>query len=54
VPEVVLAKGKTAKQTVAIAQRLLERIGRVLISRVPPDTLTALQQTFADTVEWMV
>ena len=54
VPEVVLAEGKTAKQTVAIAQRLLEQIGRVLISRVPPDTLTALQQTFADTVEWTV
>ncbi|MGQ9547122.1 MAG: nickel pincer cofactor biosynthesis protein LarB [Roseiflexus sp.] len=54
VPEVLLAEGKTAIQTVAIAQRILERIGRVLISRVPPDTLAVLRQAFGETVEWTV
>jgi NCAIR mutase (PurE)-related protein len=54
VPEVVLAEHKTPEQTIAIAGRILDQVGRVLISRVSPETHMALQKTFADTVEWTV
>ncbi|WP_041330442.1 nickel pincer cofactor biosynthesis protein LarB [Roseiflexus castenholzii] len=54
VPEVVLAEGKTAEQTMAIARRMLDQVGRVLISRVSPEVRAALQEAFADTVEWTV
>ncbi|MCS6842315.1 MAG: nickel pincer cofactor biosynthesis protein LarB [Roseiflexus sp.] len=54
VPEVVLAEHKTAEQTIAIARRILDTVGRVLISRVSPETRLALQAAFADTVEWTV
>lgn len=54
VPEVVLAEHKTAEQTIAIARRILDQVGRVLISRVSPETRAGLQEAFAETVEWMV
>lgn len=54
VPEVVLAEHKTAEQTIAIARRILDQVGRVLISRVSPEMHGALQQAFADLVEWTV
>ena len=52
IPEVVLAERKTPAHTLAIAQRLLEELGRVLISRVPPETLAVLEQTLDGEVIW--
>src|SRR6476659_2868006 len=37
-PEVIFAKGKTPHQTLAIAERLLERAPNVLITRADRDT----------------
>jgi NCAIR mutase (PurE)-related protein len=53
VPEVVLAERKTPAQTVAIVRRILGELGRVLVSRVPPETLALLEQTFGDDVSWV-
>src|SRR5262245_41778648 len=50
--EVLLAERKTVTQTVALAQRLLGELGRVLISRVPPETLAALEQALDGEVLW--
>jgi pyridinium-3,5-biscarboxylic acid mononucleotide synthase len=52
IPEVVLAERKTPEQTVAIAGRLLDELGRVLLSRVPPETLAALEAAFGTAVVW--
>src|SRR5262245_39135393 len=52
IPEVVLAERKTPEQTVAIARRLLDELGRVLVSRVPPETLAALAAGFGEEVVW--
>jgi len=52
IPEVVLAERKSPAQTVAIVGRLLGELGRVLISRVPPESLAALEQAFADEASW--
>ncbi len=54
VPEVVLAEHKTPEQTVAIVRRMLDTVGRALISRVSPETRMVLQTAFAETVEWTV
>jgi hypothetical protein len=45
-PEVVLAQGKTAGQTVAIAERLFARSGRVLVTRADVETRTRLAARF--------
>lgn len=47
-PEVVFAAGKTPAQTVAIAERLRERHGFVLITRASPDTVDALRLRWPD------
>lgn len=52
VPEVILAEPKAPAQVVEIARHFLERSGRAIISRIPPDTLTALEQAFGDSVAW--
>ncbi|HJZ47468.1 MAG TPA: AIR carboxylase family protein, partial [Roseiflexaceae bacterium] len=52
IPEVVLAERKTPAHTLAIAQRLLGELGRVLISRVPPETLALLEQSLHADVIW--
>ncbi|MBV9788936.1 MAG: hypothetical protein JOZ51_12215, partial [Chloroflexi bacterium] len=41
VPEVILAEPKAPAQVVAIARHFLERSGRAIISRIPPETLAA-------------
>jgi len=46
IPEVVLADGKTAEQTVQICERLAARAGGFLATRVPADTLIALREAF--------
>lgn len=54
VPEVVLAERKTPAQTVAIVRQLLDEPGRALVSRVPPETLAALEQAFGqDAAVWV-
>ncbi|HEY0738713.1 MAG TPA: nickel pincer cofactor biosynthesis protein LarB [Herpetosiphonaceae bacterium] len=52
VPEVILAEPKAPAQVVEIARHFLERSGRAIISRTPPDTLAALEQAFGDEVAW--
>jgi NCAIR mutase (PurE)-related protein len=54
IPEVVLAERKSPIQTVAIVQQVLSNLGRVLVSRVPPETRALLEQTLGDTVQWTV
>jgi NCAIR mutase (PurE)-related protein len=49
---VLLAERKTAAQTIAIAQRMLEVTGRAIISRIPEATLQALEEAFGSTVTW--
>jgi NCAIR mutase (PurE)-related protein len=46
IPEVVLADGKTSEQTVGICARLAAQSGGFLATRVPPDTMAALQAAF--------
>jgi len=46
VPEVIYAAGKTPEQVVAIAQRLIERSGYVLITRADPAHAGALDAAF--------
>ena len=43
IPEVVLADGKTTLQTLEICARLAARAGGFLATRVPPETMAALQ-----------
>lgn len=52
VPEVVFAEPKSAAQVVAIARRFLDESGRAILSRVPAATVVALEQAFAESVEW--
>lgn len=48
-PEAIFAEGKTAAQTVAIAQRLLETTSSpVIATRVPEETAAALLEVFPD------
>ena len=50
-PEVVFAPGKTAAQVVQIVASLLSGEGVVLVTRVPPETATALRAEHPDG-EW--
>src|ERR1700752_3934039 len=52
IPEVVLAERKSPAQTLAIARRLLDELGRALLSRVPPETLALLEQSLSPEVSW--
>jgi len=47
-PEVVLAKGKTSEQVIAIADRLLQTSPNVLITRASPDVASALKRTSSE------
>jgi len=47
VPEIVLAEGKTVEQLLAAIDLLLEREGRVLVSRVQPSQFEAIRTRFA-------
>jgi NCAIR mutase (PurE)-related protein len=49
-PEVIFAAGKTAKQVVAIAERLFQAEGRVLITRVSAEQARALRKRFKQAV----
>ncbi len=47
-PEVVLGQGKTAEQVVAIGERLVERSGRLLVTRIDRDVFRQLQERVPD------
>ncbi len=47
-PEVVLAERKTPEQIAAIAARLAERNGRVLVTRATPDAFAAVRAAVPD------
>jgi len=55
VPEIVLADRKTPEQNVALAARFLEGEGRAILSRLSPESETALRQAFPapTVVEWL-
>lgn len=53
VPEIVLADRKTVEQSLAIAEAFLERNGRAILSRVPPELEKALIERYGqDGFEW--
>jgi NCAIR mutase (PurE)-related protein len=49
-PEVVLGQGKTPEQVVAIAERLVERSGRLLVTRIDSDVFRQLHERVPDAV----
>jgi len=54
VPEVILADRKTVEQAVAITRAFLERAGRAILSRVPPELEARLRSEFTDVeLEWV-
>ena len=55
VPEVIIAERKTVDQSLEIAQRFLEKTGRAILSRVPPELEAPLQAEFAEVaeIEWL-
>jgi hypothetical protein len=55
VPEVISAERKTAEQSLEIARRFLERTGRAILSRVPPELEARLRTEFEGQaeVEWL-
>ena len=48
VPEVIFCEGKTTRQVVEIVGRVVEREGRVLATRVSPETAAAVIAAFPD------
>jgi len=48
VPEVIYGAGKTPQQVVAIATRILQANGRVLITRSTPEQMQAVGRRFSD------
>lgn len=55
VPEVIIAERKTVDQSLEIAQRFLEKTGRAILSRVPPELEAPLRAEFAEVaeIEWL-
>jgi NCAIR mutase (PurE)-related protein len=49
-PEVILGEGKTPDQIVAIAERLLERGDRLLVTRLAPEAASALRAAVPNAV----
>src|SRR5260370_15289996 len=49
-PEVIYGEGKTDDQIVAIAERVVEHSGSVLVTRAPPSAATALPRSIAGAV----
>lgn len=52
IPEIVLAEGKEPSQVVEIAKRILESQGRVILSRVGPNHLRALNSLKSISGAW--
>jgi NCAIR mutase (PurE)-related protein len=51
VPEIVMAEGKSIDDLVSICRHMIERNGRVIISRLDDSQLSRLDQTFGDSYE---
>jgi pyridinium-3,5-biscarboxylic acid mononucleotide synthase len=51
-PEVIFGSGKTPPQVTAIAEKILERERRVLITRASPQTAKAVRKKFAHAVHY--
>ena len=49
-PEVILGEGKTTAQIVAVAEKLVERSGRLLVTRVDEPCFQAIRERIADAV----
>ncbi len=49
-PEVVLGQGKTVEQIVTIAERLVERSGRLLVTRIDEEVFRQLQEHIPDAI----
>jgi NCAIR mutase (PurE)-related protein len=49
-PEVILGEGKTSEQVVAVAQKLVERSGRLLVTRVDESCFQAIREHVPDAV----
>ena len=47
-PEVIFGRGKTLEQIVTIAERLAAHSGRLLITRVSPETFSAVKEKIPD------
>ncbi len=47
-PEAIFALAKTTAETLAIAEKLVEKQGHALITRMSPDTLAALRKRWPD------
>jgi NCAIR mutase (PurE)-related protein len=50
VPEVIFCEGKTTQQVVEIVRRVVEREGRALATRVPPEMVQDVLREFPDAV----
>ncbi|MCX8150442.1 MAG: nickel pincer cofactor biosynthesis protein LarB [Candidatus Bathyarchaeota archaeon] len=50
VPEVILAEGKTNSDLIKITLRLLEKRGRVIVSRCSPEQAVGLKNTLSESV----
>ena len=48
VPEVILAEGKRAEETLAAARLFLDRTGRAIVSRVAAELVEELERAFGD------
>lgn len=51
VPEVILSEGKTVAHALKIVHIFLERNGRAILSRVPPELEARLRSDFDDSIE---
>jgi NCAIR mutase (PurE)-related protein len=51
VPEIVLAEGKTTDDLVSICTRMIEKNGRVIVSRLDDSQILRLNETFQDGYE---
>lgn len=52
VPEIILAENKSVAQSLAIMASFLEKTGRAILSRVPPQLEAALLESYAESLEW--
>ncbi|MFH1084228.1 MAG: nickel pincer cofactor biosynthesis protein LarB [Chloroflexota bacterium] len=52
VPEIILASTKSTAQSLEIAAAFVERTGRAMLSRVPPELEAALRACYGERLEW--
>lgn len=52
-PEAVFCTGKSVEQVIGISERLLEGQGQAVITKVPPDLQSRLEEHFGDNIEFV-